>query len=42
MLREKLDEVKGNRKKYISALNKFNNEIADNIERIGRLFILQS
>lgn len=41
-LREKLDEVKGNRKKYINAINKFNSEIADSIERIGRLFILSS
>ncbi len=41
-MREQLDEQKAIRKKYINAINRFNNEITDYIERIGRLFILQS
>ena len=41
-MREQLDEQKALRKKYVNALNRYNNEITDYIERIGRLFILQS
>ena len=41
-MREQLDEQKAIRKKYINAINRFNNEITDYVERIGRLFILQS
>jgi hypothetical protein len=41
-MRAQLDEQKAIRKKYINAINRFNNEITDYIERIGRLFILQS
>lgn len=42
LLREKLDEAKEARKKYITAINRFNSEVTDYIERIGRLFILQT
>ena len=41
-MREQLSEAKEIRKKYINAINRFNNEITDYVERIGRLFILQS
>jgi len=41
-MREQLSEAKDIRKKYINAINRFNNEITDYVERIGRLFILQS
>ena len=41
-MRAQLDEQKAIRKKYINAINRFNNEITDYVERIGRLFILQS
>jgi hypothetical protein len=41
-MREQLDEQKAIRKKYVNAINRYNNEITDYIERIGRLFILQN
>ena len=42
LMREQLDEQKAIRKKYVNAINRYNNEITDYIERIGRLFILQN
>ena len=40
--REELQQKKAMRKNYLVAIGRFNNEITDYVERIGRLFILKN